>query len=370
MEILYVYIEGKHNLGVIKKIQGQVKALKKLKNNVDVLNYSDKKVFLNGKEQFYAGNKYLKRFTIFVKMNKLILNRYDLIYLRSPGFNPFVIKFLRNCKKKYPKQKILLEIPTYPYDKEDFNIVTKIYNYIDRISRKNIDKYIYKIVTYSKDEKIFNIPCINILNGIDLEEIPLANKREHQNINFTTVSLCFFWHGIDRFLNSLLRYRKNGGIEKIKFNIVGEGTEIYKLKVLVKNNFELRDMVIFHGFKSGKDLEEIYNETDIAIGCLGNHRKGISYIQALKNREYAAKGLPMVFSENDPGFENVSFVYKVKEDESLINIEEIIEWYKNLKISSEEIREFSKKFDWKLQMKKVLNELQEGEKFNDRKIIK
>ena len=357
MEILYIYIEGKHNLGVIKKIQGQVKALKSLGNNVDILNYSDKKVFLNEKEQFYAGNKYLKRFIIFVKMNKLNLGKYDLIYLRSPGFNPFVVKFLKNCKKKYQKQKILLEIPTYPYDQEDFNTITKIYNYIDRISRKNIDKYIDRIVTYSEDKKIFNVPCINISNGIDLEEMGLVNKKEHENIVFTSVSLCFFWHGIDRFLNSLLKYRKNGGIEKIKFNIVGEGTESYKLKTLVKNNIELKDMVMFHGFKSGKDLEEIYNETDIAVGCLGNHRKGISYVQALKNREYAAKGLPMIFSENDPGFKDVNFVFKVSEDEELLDICKIIEWYKNLKISSSEIREYSKKFTWRKQMEKVLNEV-------------
>lgn len=357
MEILYIYVEGNHNFGVIKKIQGQIKALKSLGNNVDILNYSNKKMFLNQKEQFKAGNKYLKRFIIFMKLRKLELNKYDIIYLRSPGFNPCVIKFLKDCKKKYPRQKIILEIPTYPYDKEDFNIVTKIYNYIDRISRKNINKYIDKIVTYSDDKKIFDVSCINISNGIDLKKIDLIEKKEHDCIVFTSVSLCFFWHGIDRFINSLLKYIKNGGREKIKFNIVGEGVETSKLKMLVKNNIELKDIVIFHGVKLEKELKEIYDETDIAVGSLGRHRSGVYTMKALKNREYASKGLPMIFSENDLDFEKVNFVYKVIPDDSLINIEDILKWYKNLKISHKEIRKFSEKFSWNIQMKKVIDEI-------------
>lgn len=80
-------------------------------------------------------------------------------------------------------------------------------------------------------------------------------------------------------------------------------------------------------------------------------------MKALKNREYCAKGLPMIFSENDLDFENANFVYKAPADESLIDINDVINWYGNLKVSSHEIREFSKKFSWDIQMKKVIDNI-------------
>ena len=80
-------------------------------------------------------------------------------------------------------------------------------------------------------------------------------------------------------------------------------------------------------------------------------------MKALKNREYSAKGLPMIYSEIDLDFEGQEFVHKVSHDESLIDIEKIIKWYKNLKVTSEEIRDFSKQFSWDIQMKKVVDEI-------------
>ncbi|MGL5426402.1 MAG: glycosyltransferase, partial [Cetobacterium sp.] len=97
--------------------------------------------------------------------------------------------------------------------------------------------------------------------------------------------------------------------------------------------------------------------TDIAVGCLGNHRKGIYTIQALKNKEYMAKGLPMIFSEDDPGLREKEFVYKATHDEELINIENLIKWYEKLNITPEEIRKHAEEFTWDKQMKKVIDSL-------------
>lgn len=128
---------------------------------------------------------------------------------------------------------------------------------------------------------------------------------------------------------------------------------------MVKEN-KLEKYVIFHGRKCGKELDEIYDSSDIAVGSLGRFRSGLYVMKPLKNREYCAKGLPMIYSETDLDFEGQDFVYKVSHDESLINIGEIIEWYKNLKMSSNEIREYSKLFSWSIQMKKVLDGIKES----------
>lgn len=364
MKILYLTFMLEKFLGVHKKINAQIKSLEKLTQNKvkecrlknEILYFDEKKIGkYNCGEKIYK--KILRKIQEYIILNKLqnkkLYKDIDVIYIRRFNATRWLINYLKFLKKL--NKKIILEIATYPYDNE-----TQKQNYFtkqDKIWRDEYYKYVDKVVTFSGDNKIWNIPCINISNGIDLEEVKLIKKKAHKGVNFISVSQCHFWHGIDRFLYSLLQYRKNGGKEEIKFYIVGEGNETSKLKKIVEDNIELQDIVIFYGFKLGKELDEIYNDSDIAVGCLGNHRKGISYIQALKNREYCAKGLPMIFSENDPCFIGKEFVYKATEDEKLLDINKTIEWYKNLKLSSEEIREYSKEFTWDKQMKKVISEI-------------
>lgn len=281
----------------------------------------------------------------------MIYIRY--VYLANPFFN----NFLKKVKEK--NRKIILEIPTYPYDGELKNkgILRNIKYGIEKISRNKMTKYIDKIVTYSEDKIIFQKETINLSNGIDVNKISLINKEEKKEISFLMVAGLAFWHGVDRFLYSLLQYKKNNGKEKIKFHLVGEGSETSKLKKIVEENRELQDVVIFHGFKSGEELDEIYNSSDIALGSLGNHRKGLLDGGGLKNREYCAKGIPFIKAGYDR-FEKCEFIYDVPNDESLLNIENIIEWYKNLKVTPEEIRKYAEdNLTWDKQMKKVIDNI-------------
>ncbi|MGL4954901.1 MAG: glycosyltransferase, partial [Cetobacterium sp.] len=297
---------------------------------------------------------YLRRMLIFKELKNLKLTDIDCLYIRYPGANPLFLYFLKKNKNK----KIILEIPTYPYDKEANGFMKKIYIFIDFISRQHLKKYVSNIVTYSEDKKIYGIECININNAIDFDELKLKkNKNQKNKIVFTSVSLCASWHGIDRMLNSIENYYKNKGTEDVLFYIVGEGSESSKLKEITKNSKILQGKVKFFGFKGIEELDKIYDETDIGIGCLANHRKGVYTIQALKNKEYAAKGLPIIYSEDDPGLREANFVYKVSFDEELLNIQDIISWYKLLKITPNEIREYVKNFSWENEMRKVVKKV-------------
>jgi hypothetical protein len=51
------------------------------------------------------------------------------------------------------------------------------------------------------------------------------------------------------------------------------------------NELDLNSYVIFHETKTGEDLDKIVDGCDIALGSLGNHRKGLYADSALKNRE-------------------------------------------------------------------------------------
>ena len=261
------------------------------------------------------------------------------------------------------KKKIILELPTYPYDleiKKD-NIFTKL----DKKYRLNLYKYVDRIVTYSDDEEIFGIKTIKISNGIDIEKISIASKLKFNNneINFISVAQIAFWHGIDRFILSMAEYYKNNPKEIIKFHIVGDGDKkiINNLKEIVRVN-KLEEYVIFYGYKSGQKLDEIYSKSDIGVGGLAAFKQGLISGSALKNREYCAKGLPFIISYIDKGFNNQKFVYQVSNDESLFDLNKIIDWYKNLKMTSQSIRKYAEdNLTWDKQMKKVIDYILETE---------
>ena len=85
--------------------------------------------------------------------------------------------------------------------------------------------------------------------------------------------------------------------------------------------------------RNGEELDEVFDECDFGIGSLGRHRVGIDDIKTLKNREYAARGIPFVYSETDTDFDRQSYVLKVPADESFIKIEDIIRFYQNISLS-------------------------------------
>lgn len=284
----------------------------------------------------------------------------DFIYIRYFKSDFCFLYFLKKIKN-ISNSKIIIEIPTYPYDQE---IKGGLLSKLDKLFRNFLYRYVDYIVTFSNDKKIFKVPCINISNGINLLENKIVDKKiKSKNlIEFTSVSTVMSHHGIDRFLYSiehyLEQYKSTDSNLKIKFNIIGEGSETVKLKEIVARSSYLKEVVIFHGFKSGKELDDIYNRTDIAVGSLGIHRIGLKEVQPLKNREYTAKGLPFIISFKDPDFENQHFVFKVTNDESLIDIKSLIDWYYSNEFLPRDINKYAEKFSWDKQMKKVIEYLE------------
>lgn len=365
MNGIYLSFVMENELGVKKKINSQMKALKKLNSNIEKMEIKNKGFYLkkikllNFSQKNNLIGKILRKIQTYILLILLMRKKYykeiQYIYVRYFFTSIFSINYFKFLKKI--GVKIILELPTYPYDKEikKENFFTKW----DKKYRLELYRYVDKIVTYSEDKIIWGVSCINIANGIDLEEVRIINKKQHMGFNFISVSNCSFWHGIDRFLYSLLQYIKNGGAEKIKFHIVGEGSETSKLKKIVKDNIELQDIVIFYGFKSGEKLDEIYNNSDIAVSSLGFFRDGTEKGSTLKVREYCAKGLPFILGYKDTSFiGNEKFIYNVPNNESLIDISKVIKWYKSLECTHKEIRKYAEEnLGWDNQMRKVLEEI-------------
>ena len=101
----------------------------------------------------------------------------------------------------------------------------------------------------------------------------------------------------------------------------------------------------------------MFNQCVFAIGSLGRHRSGITEIKTLKNREYAARGISFIYSENDSDFDDKPYIIKAPADESPINVGEIINYIDNHDFNPAEIRKTVEHLSWKYQMEQVITEI-------------
>ena len=348
MELLYLCTYELNNpasLGVWKKMGAQRKVFAE---HYDVsYTYMDRNHFYlkNDTQEIDLGEL---RFPGRIYCLMLLLNYYkkmkkvpDCMYVRYTMSDWNVIKLFKYLKKN--GTRIIVEFPTYPYEDE---CKDNLFDYgsllIDRVFRTSL----YKCADYAASygdipTEIFGIRTIPIQNGVDSDSINMIHPLEHGNvINLIGVASLSKWHGYDRVLMGLNNYYSNGGQRTIHFNIVGEGSVLPEYKKFVADN-ELNDVVTFHGFKSGQELDDIYDLSDIAIGSLGSHRVGVyGVLSTLKSREYAVRGIPFITSnEIDilPSSEN-SFILVVSEDDSAVDINSVIDFFDRNQESPAQIR--------------------------------
>ena len=155
----------------------------------------------------------------------------------------------------------------------------------------------------------------------------------------------------------MLNYYANDPEYKVYFHLVGDffgQQEENSILPLLRHDTRLSQYVILHGAKHGEELDALFENADMGIGSLARHRSKITRIKTLKNREYAARGLPFIYSEIDNDFEDKPYILKVSADETPIDIPRIISFYKQQKYSPEEIRHSIQDLSWKTQMERVL----------------
>lgn len=372
MKLLFLIAEPLLDYGgITMKILAQVKAFQRLGFEVVLseLKTDDKDKFIGRYVDGEVIDKYsnaslISKIESRIKYGKLYEfifdNQIKLVYIRYAHFaNPFFIAFLKKLKRN--DIKILMEIPTYPYDDEYTNLklTNRILMWAEKLSRQNFKNIVTQIITFTPESNIFGVPAIEISNGIEVDSISRAEKRESDNeIHLIGVASIAYWHGYDRVIEGMYKYYlHNGDKKKVFLDIIGDSSdpESRRYHELV-NKFKLNGYVKFHGKKFGKELDILFNTADIAIGCLGNHRKGIKYSKSLKNREYCARGIPFFYSDIDNTFENQGFIFKVSANDTPIDVNTIINFLNNNDFDRDKIRNYAiENLSWDKQLKKVLN---------------
>lgn len=281
-------------------------------------------------------------------------NHITLLYIRY-GINasPALIDFLSKCKKI--GCVVLLEIPTYPYDGENRSFKEKVRAFKEHVYRNKLSDCVDRIITYSTLKTIFGTQTINISNAVAYIP-PIVSKQGINNrLNCIGVANLAFWHGFDRLIKGLFLYYQTCPLFKVYFTIVGVGNQVVfqSLKELV-TLYKLEEYVAFEGAKDGTELDDLFSKSQLAIGCLGCHRKGVKAVKALKNVEYAMRGLPFIYSEDNEDFDNQDYVLKVPADESPIDINQLCEFVRNNDFVPSEISKTVSNFTWENQMRTIV----------------
>lgn len=264
----------------------------------------------------------------------VIKYKIPYVFIRYPMADPLFIKMLKKISKT---SRIIIEIPTYPYDNEIKNYGDTFKNrlayYVDRISRRKLKKYVYKIATYSEDKIIFGVPAFQVYNAVFVDDIKPREIRENDgSIHIIGVAEMQQSHGYDRIIEGLSEYYKNNNEKEVYLHLAGEGHEKKNYEALVKK-YSLEKYVIFHGYCIGDELEELYNNSDLAVETLGLHRQGIDMSSSLKSREYLSKGIPMITSVKiDILPENYKYVLKVEENDNPVDINKVVDFYNSIYI--------------------------------------
>ncbi|MEN6618394.1 MAG: glycosyltransferase [Rikenellaceae bacterium] len=355
--------------GISKKIIYQIAALKECGMDVELCHmvideYGNQKRVCGDKVIDNYGNgpfaSLLKWFRFKALTNYIISNKIKFVYIRSfYNTNFHLLRMLRKLRKE--GIKVVMEFPTYPYDIETKGGPLKysFIFFINRILRERLKNNIDRIVTFTDYANIHGVKTICISNGVDFKSIKLKSTvSEKENIiRLIGVAEIHYWHGFDRIITGLGEYYNSQRNVEVYFDIVGDGfpKDVQSLIQLTKQ-LNMNDYVHFYGNKHGEDLDNLFDQADFGVASLARHRSNITKIKTLKTREYAARGIPFIYSEIDDDFENMSYIIKAPADETPINIEQIVEFKKSLKLSPLDIRNsIIDTLSWKVQMQKVID---------------
>ena len=143
--LFYTYwnFEDGESNGICKKIKTQKSVFEKNGHIVDFsfligedyyINDGTRNILLQKKNLIWTKPFAEKRLRKYISARK-----YDCAYLRYNCADVQFIKLLRELRKQ--GARIILEIPTFPYDKEfSKNVSDKIYLQIDKVHRRSLKK--------------------------------------------------------------------------------------------------------------------------------------------------------------------------------------------------------------------------------------
>lgn len=225
--------------GINKKIMEQIATFRRFGFQVEaVYRKNDSQLYChNGQSERRIANNMKRPY-------KVAASKYLRKYVRDKHYDGAFIRYvygdwqfqrlLKVLKEK--KIPVVIEIPSYPYDIELVDTFeNRIVLLLDKIYRKKLKYYVDRIMTFSNDKKIFGVPTIQTMNGVNFDKIRMISPNEmySNKINIIAVANLAIWHGFDRLLEGLGEYYHNKGKRDILFHLVGDGKELQSYHAIV-----------------------------------------------------------------------------------------------------------------------------------------
>ena len=330
--------------GVHRKIQGQIKSMERELGKAYYTGWSyPKALLMDGREVLEAEPAVTIKDFVGVLVEWIQKYEVTQTYIRYSSASKWFIDLL-----KYQNMhgiKSVLEITTYPYDIEVAEGIVKLENLI---FVKEINRYIHRIANYSSHQEIWEQPCFNLMNGINMNDHPISIKRaEDKKIVFIAVSTLQYWHGYERFLEGMYLYYKGGGEYDLKLKLIGDGPEKKYYEDLVEK-YHIQLQVEFLGrieISEKERLDQQYDLSDMAVGSLGFYKAmGAEEGSPIKGSEYCARGLPFICGYRDLRFPpDWEFMLNVPNNSEPIDMNRVIDFYEKVTLK-ENYKELMRKY--------------------------
>lgn len=385
-EVVLLYVSGPEDLGksigVRKKVYSQAKTfLRYCAETISVVENVDGQTRLtilskNGQKSsewvlFKSKNSLSKVFyykSLFKASDEIIQIDKDrkIAYLRCTIYDIYLAKFMRKLKEH--GYTLIVEIPTATFIEEYLrNLPKGWYKLLTYILHSTtiyqLSDIIVSIGEMSKALKGFEEKVVVTTNGIDLSEIPVTDPPScEQQINLIGVGTVSYWHGYDRIITGLAKYYESFPNVKVYFHIVGEGSEVPKLKKLA-NQLGVSEYVIFHGKKIGAELDKVFHQCHVGVGSLGNHRKRMDKTSELKIRDYCARGLPFMYATHDPDIpEDFPFGLKLESTDEPVDMHKVVSFYQKIRVSYPEYPKLMRAYaerhlTWDVKLRPVIDKV-------------
>ena len=282
-------------------------------------------------------------------------------FLEKNNYKSFHFSELENLNQ-IPKKSIVITFDDVTLNQLDFAVPL-------------LKKYVTKIVTFAELPEIWGVPAITISNGYydpELQKIiddmpDRLNEGPQNEFQMAMVAWFTVGHAPEILISSLIKYYSKAQTKNVLVHLIGKDGNLTNCRALVKK-YSLEDKVIFHGEKPTREIVNILSKVHVCVGTLGLHRKNIVVDSSLKSREYAAMGMPMILRTRDLDMSpSLFFVKYFPEPESLLDINEIMKFYEELKVShpgyKKEIQEFAKNnLSWSKKLEQVFEDIDMQEK--------
>jgi len=362
------------NQGVVQKCEAYTQAFRAHGVETDVVWYSDKGLIFNDISIFQSllcnRKKSAGHFLLFYALGDRFLrrsvdfSRYDFFLIRHMPTHPAFLSLLKKAKKANPNLRIIIELPTWPYDAEMKNWAARAMLRVDRLCRSQLKGVTDRFLHYGTEREIWGVPTIFVQNGIDMSRIPkhVHHEQPKDLIRMIFIGSMGYWHGLDRLLQGMRDFLDRHAGTNLQLKVLGIGAESEEIRALV-NRFHLGDAVQLIPPCSGEEFDAQMAQADLGIGTLGIHRIGIPLNSALKHRTYCAYGLPFIFAGEDADFPpEYPFCLRFPPDETPVSVGMLLDFLAQLREGYPDaalrIRDYADVYlDWSRKVQPVLDYL-------------